>query len=490
MTHSTDILVLGAGYAGLTAAALMAHEGREVTVLEGHETLGGCASFFRVGGYTFDVGATTFSGVLPSQPAGRVFAHLGLKPELVKQDPGMLIRMRDRDVVRYAEPERWINEIVRHFPHGDQRGYWKKQYDLERRVWSMVNDQPSLPPTTIRDWLGMVNVRSVKQLPLLPGLFTSAASMMRRYRVDSDVSFMEFINEQLLISTQNTADKAPYLTSAMGLTYPSETYYPMGGMYRPALMLMRHATAHGAQMKFRRTVISIEQQSSGRWSVTCANGETYMASTVISSIPIWNMPDLLSGKPQRYFEDQSTHNPDSWCAFSMYFALEGVPQLSSQYVQLHLDRSIPGVHASSVFLTFSHPEDREKAPVGYTTVTVSTHTRSEDWNGLTPTQHDEKRSMIMNAVMDVIQRRMPECSGLTPLMLQGGTPHTWERYTGRKNGFVGGLPHSIKRPMVCMPPNQTPFRGLYMIGDSVFPGQGTPAVMLGAWNTVNRIFAT
>ena len=27
-----------------------------------------------------------------------------------------------------------------------------------------------------------------------------------------------------------------------------------------------------------------------------------------------------------------------------------------------------------------------------------------------------------------------------------------------------------------------------MIGDSVFPGQGTPAVMMGAWNTVQRIF--
>ncbi|MBK6292080.1 MAG: FAD-dependent oxidoreductase [Ignavibacteria bacterium] len=489
MTHSTDFLVLGAGYAGLTAAALLAHEGRAVTVLEGHETLGGCASFFRTGGYTFDVGATTFSGVLPSQPAGRVFAHLGLQPELVKQDPGMLIRMKDRDVVRHAAPEKWIDEIAKHFPHGDQRGYWERQYALERKVWSMVNDQPSLPPTTARDWAEMVNVRSIKQLPMVPGLFRSASSLMRKYRVDSDSTFVDFINEQLLISTQNTSDKAPYLTAAMGLTYPSETYYPMGGMYRPALMLMRHATAHGAQMKFRRMVTSIDQLPSGRWSVRCANGETYEASTVISSVPIWNMSSLTTGKTQRYFESLSTRNADSWCAFSMYFALEGVPKLSSQYVQLHLDRPISGVHASSIFLTFSHPDDREKAPAGHTTVTVSTHTRSEDWTGLSPTQHDEKRATVMTAILDVIQRRMPECAGLTPIMVSGGTPHTWERYTSRFKGFVGGLPHSINRPMIFMPPNRTPFHGLYMIGDSVFPGQGTPAVMLGAWNTVNRIFA-
>jgi phytoene dehydrogenase-like protein len=41
--------------------------------------------------------------------------------------------------------------------------------------------------------------------------------------------------------------------------------------------------------------------------------------------------------------------------------------------------------------------------------------------------------------------------------------------------------------MLLLPPNQTPFAGLYMVGDSVFPGQGTPAVMLGAWNTIERI---
>ncbi len=73
--------------------------------------------------------------------------------------------------------------------------------------------------------------------------------------------------------------------------------------------------------------------------------------------------------------------------------------------------------------------------------------------------------------------------------LLSGTPSTYEFYTGRFNGFVGGIPHSVKKNLLRMPPNKTPFTNLYMVGDTVFPGQGIPAVVLGALNTVNRIIS-
>ena len=487
--NNTQTLVLGAGYAGITTAALLAHEGRNVTVLEAHDTLGGCASFFRRGEYTFDVGATTMSGVLPTQPTGRVFGHLGIMPDLLKQDPGMLVRMPDRDIVRHASQASWIKEMQKHFPVGDQAAFWKEQYRLEHCVWKLVNNQPSLRPTSAIDWLKLMNPGVLAALPLVQGLVRPVATLLAKYGVDKDPAFVDFINEQLLISTQNTSERAPFLTSALGLTYPSETYYPIGGMYRPALKLMRHATEHGAQMKFRRVVSSIEQMPSGRWDVSCTNGEQFETDTVVSSIPIWNMNDLTRGKQASYFDKMARTNAQSWCAFTMYFALDGIPKLSSQYVQLFLDKKIPGIRSASVFLSFSHPDDRQRAPLGHTAVTVSTHTLSEDWKGLTADEHDHKKRQIMDAVLECIGRRMHECDGMLPLHVQGGTPKTWVTYTRRYEGYVGGLPHDISRPMIFMPPNKTPFRGLYMIGDSVFPGQGTSAVMLGAWNTVNRIFA-
>ena len=36
-----------------------------------------------------------------------------------------------------------------------------------------------------------------------------------------------------MITTQSKAKYCSMLTSALGLAYPSETYYPMGGMHKP-----------------------------------------------------------------------------------------------------------------------------------------------------------------------------------------------------------------------------------------------------------------
>jgi C-3',4' desaturase CrtD len=487
MSAQQRTIIIGAGYAGLTAAALLAKSGREVLLLESHDTLGGCASFFKRGQYTFDVGATTIAGLGKHQPAGRVFDHLGISPNVIRQDPGMLIRTPTVDVVRHADKQTWIREVQRLFPDGDQEGFWNKLYDLESSVWGLIGGLTHFPPAQLSDYLTLLSPSALKGAPLATGLIRPVDVLMERYKVHRDPAYRDFIDEQLLISTQNTSSAAPYVTGAMGLTYPSDTYYPMGGMYRPALQLMRSASANGAEIKFRRRVTSVTQHA-GTWQVACANGESYTGSNVISSIPIWNMPAITEGRVTSWYEKKGRRFDDVWCAVTAYFVLEGVPKLPGQYVQLHLDEPVPHVHSKSLFLTISHPDDREKAPLGHSTVTVSTHARADDWKGLTEEAYREQKQRVHDHIMRIIMRRMPEFAGMMVSHEDAGTPKTWVDYTQRYDGYVGGIPHNVTRPLVTLPPNQTPFRGLYHIGDSAFPGQGTPAVMLSAWNTVQRIF--
>lgn len=119
---------------------------------------------------------------------------------------------------------------------------------------------------------------------------------------------------------------------------------------------------------------------------------------------------------------------------------------------------------------------------------MSTHARSHDWKGLSDEAYREQKQRVHEHIMRIIMRRMPEFAGMVVSEQDAGTPRTWVTYTQRYDGYVGGIPHDVARPLITLPPNQTPFRGLYHIGDSAFPGQGTPAVMLSAWNTVQRIF--
>ena len=59
------ILVIGAGFGGLAAAAELSQRGHAVTVLEAHVYPGGSAGTFYHQGYRFDAGATLAGGFAP-----------------------------------------------------------------------------------------------------------------------------------------------------------------------------------------------------------------------------------------------------------------------------------------------------------------------------------------------------------------------------------------------------------------------------------------
>jgi phytoene dehydrogenase-like protein len=64
-----------------------------------------------------------------------------------------------------------------------------------------------------------------------------------------------------------------------------------------------------------------------------------------------------------------------------------------------------------------------------------------------------------------------------------GTPLTFERFTRRVDGMVGGFPQKNLRagwaPRID--------RAVWLVGDSIFPGQSTAGVTLGALRVAREI---
>src|SRR3954451_12446841 len=115
-----DIIIIGAGMGGLTAAALLAHAGYRVLVLEGHIEPGGCASSFerkRPDGtrYVFDVGATLFAGFGPGGAHHWVGQQLDISWPVRRLEPALEAWLPDRRVTRWGDA-RWADERRVAFP--------------------------------------------------------------------------------------------------------------------------------------------------------------------------------------------------------------------------------------------------------------------------------------------------------------------------------------------------------------------------------------
>ena len=71
-------IVVGSGFGGLSAAALLAKDGFKVTVLEKNEQIGGRASVYSENDFNFDMGPSWY---LMPDVYEKFFAEFGKKPE-------------------------------------------------------------------------------------------------------------------------------------------------------------------------------------------------------------------------------------------------------------------------------------------------------------------------------------------------------------------------------------------------------------------------
>lgn len=69
----------------------------------------------------------------------------------------------------------------------------------------------------------------------------------------------------------------------------------------------------------------------------------------------------------------------------------------------------------------------------------------------------------------------------------GATPKTFLRYIKREQ--LGGNAMSMKNFLPLLPGNDTEIKGLYQVGDSVYPAQGWPGVMMGVKNLIRLLDA-
>ena len=247
-----DDVIIGSGYAGLSLGVLLSKEKRNICIVESHSEIGGCAGFFKRKEFLFDVGATTFSGLLNNRPVSKFAQITGIRPETLPLETPLVINLEGVKLKRFRDLERWIQELEKKFPQIPHRKFWRKLDRVASNLWRVLEEVSFFPPVKWTQWLKFLNPRLLKFTPQLISFFWPLRwSLPREYKYGP---LKDLIDELLLISTQAKSPQTSLAMGSLGLTYPEDMSYPVGGMYAFGQKMKNQITHSGGRFLFKAEV--------------------------------------------------------------------------------------------------------------------------------------------------------------------------------------------------------------------------------------------
>ncbi len=469
-------VVIGAGLGGLTTAALLLQAGHQVTLLEAHVYPGGCAGTFYHKGYRFDAGATLSGGFAPGGPHTRLAELLDLTWPIQPVDPAWVVHLPGLRVTQHVDRAAWHAEAGRAFP-GTQK-FWRMQETLADIAWDISSRPFPWPPESAADWATLTLALRPRTVLAAPFLFRTLADL----RPAGNLLFATFLDAQLLISAQTIARHATALYASAALDLPRRgVNHVRGGIGALAQTLARWFTQHGGDLRYRQTVERIETRNGRAVAVHTDKGLRVECDSLVANLTPWALAKLLGEATPPTLLHETRTRPATWGAFTLYLGLDStmLPAGLPDHHQVVVDPAQPLGEGNSVFISLSESTDETRAPRGQRVATLSTHTRVAPWFEALHTSaelYQARKADYTERLLAAAETALPGLRRAVRFILPG-TPASFEYFTGRPQGMVGGF---AQTSLFAARGPHTGLANAWLVGDSIFPGQSTAGVTLGA----------
>lgn len=479
--NQPDVVVVGAGIAGLTAAALLTQNGARVQVVERHTLPGGCASFYLRAGYRFDVGATLVSGFGRRGVHRILTERLGLGLDARAVEPAMEVHVCGDRIRRFGDA-RWPTERLRAFGSAAEP-FWQAQERIADNAWDFAARFPALPA----DWSGIGSLAGAlrpRQLSLVGAIGKTIAHILP---LGSDAKLRAFVDAQLLITAQADAASTDLAYGATALDIAREgTFHLAAGVSAIAVALARAVRRGGGEIAYGTSAEAFVVEGRRVRGVRLAGGDVLRAPQVIAAIPILNVQQML-GSNAAALRARIAPLPQRWGAFMAYVGLPPgiVPDDCALHHQLIFDECAPLGEGNTAFLSFSAAGEKQRARGGGRAVTISTHTDVAGWErAFAAGTYAQRKADYARRLRAALERVAPGAWERADV-IDLATPHTFAAYTGRLRGLVGGLPQTRANANLHALSHRSGLAGLLLCGDSVFPGQSTVGASLSGMAAAN-----
>ncbi len=287
--------IVGSGFSGLSAACFLAKEGKDVTVFEQHDQIGGRARAFHAKGFTFDMGPSWYWMPDVFERFFNQFGHsVSDYYDLVRLDPSYQVIFDDGEIVKIPANFDELKELFESLEPGSSTKLIKfldsAKYKYEVGLGEYVH-KPSL------SILEFVDIRILKSFMGL-NMFSSISKEIRS--LFSNPKLIELLEFPVLFLGAKP-NKTPALYSLMNYAdIKLGTWYPKGGMSMIPNAMGQVAKELGVKFKMSEAVESIKVKGDKAESIVTKQ-KSYEFDHIISSADYhFTETNLLSKQHRSY----------------------------------------------------------------------------------------------------------------------------------------------------------------------------------------------
>ncbi|MDD3852611.1 MAG: NAD(P)/FAD-dependent oxidoreductase [Syntrophomonadaceae bacterium] len=480
-----DVVVIGAGNGGLTAACSLAQRGVKTLLLERHNVPGGCATSFCRGRFEFEVALHQLSGLGPAEKPGplrHTLSKLGVVDQLEWVEMDNLYRLLvrdDLDITLKADREAAIQTLQERFPAEKDNitAYFDLVYQFCIELITIYSSRdPEATPEKYPAYFeyALMDTQKVLDKFFTDPLLKLAVSIYWGYT-------------GLPPAKQPFSDMAMLLFSYLEL----KPYHLKGGSQALSAAILEKFLQSGGEVRFNCGASKILVEDGRVTGVVTEHGETISTSYIISNASTISVYTEMI-EPEHVPAEQlkklggSTIGPSS---ITLYIGLDCEPQEigineTTNFLCASTDMEDAFTacweiesHNDYTLVSCYNISDPDISPPGTSQVCIVDLKYGESWLNIPPHQYFELKEKVAGQILDRVEHYFP---GFREHIeeIEVATPITHMRFLGTPGGAIYGFDQYAKDNNMFTPPRAL-IKGLYFAGAWAGMGGFQPTLTSG-----------
>jgi len=297
VSTNKKVIVIGAGFAGLSAATTLAQQGFDVTLLEKNKELGGRARKLEIDGFTFDMGPSWYwmPDVFENY-FSQFNTTVAQQYDLIRLDPSYAVFFSKEEVVKIPANLNEFYQLFEKYEAGSSVQLKKFLAEAEYKYNVSMSDFVHKPSLSIFEFVDLRILNAALKMDLFKSI---SKYIHKHFKNQKLIQLLEF--PVLFLGAK--PNETPALYSMMNYAdIVLGTWYPMGGMYKIVEAMVNVAKAQGVKIKTGEVVSKINVEAGKAVSVI-SNGVTYEAEVIIGAADYHHVEqNLLEEKYRNYSE--------------------------------------------------------------------------------------------------------------------------------------------------------------------------------------------